>query len=202
MVGNLDREQAHTFFVNFVLPSNTHPPGADKAWQRVYEVCGGNPGLLFKCAGEAAAYDCWVKGTFCVCSRRCFSFCFSCAAHRGALAGCDAVVRGAMKDISKGLRLVTLKGAAWSTEDFRAVLHSIVSSPHAAVSVEKLDALLGEGGAAKLESMNEKNMLVLRTYDPLACDIDADAFGPDKDDDVYTLPSAAHVLAARRKLKL
>jgi hypothetical protein len=37
--------------------------------------------------------------------------------------------------------------------------------------------------------------------DPVARDIDAAAFGPDLED-VYTLPSAAHVLAARRKLKL
>ena len=55
-------------------------------------------------------------------------------------------------------------------------------------------------GAAKLESMNA-NLLLRRTYDPLARDIDAAAFGPDFAD-VYTLPSAAHLLAARRKLKL
>jgi hypothetical protein len=33
-------------------------------------------------------------------------------------------------------------------------------------------------GAAKLESMNA-NLLLRRTYDPLARDIDAAAFGPD-----------------------
>jgi hypothetical protein len=49
--------------------------------------------------------------------------------------------------------------------------------------------------------MNQKNLLLRRAYDPLASDIDAAAFGPDLED-VYTLPSAAHVLAARRKLKL
>jgi hypothetical protein len=49
--------------------------------------------------------------------------------------------------------------------------------------------------------MNAKNLLLRRAYDPLARDIDAAAFGPDIED-VYTLPSAAHVLAARRKLKL
>ena len=73
------------------------------------------------------------------------------------LAGCDAVVQAAMTDISKGLRMVAFKDAAWCTEDFRAVLRSIVSSPHAAVPVEQLDALLGAGGDAKLESMNAKN---------------------------------------------
>jgi hypothetical protein len=118
------------------------------------------------------------------------------------LTGCDAILQGAMKDISNGLRLVTLKGAVWSMEDFRAVLRAIVTSPHAAVPVEQLDAVLGAGGTAKLESMNKFNLLVRRSFDPLARDIDAAAFEPDLDDDVYTLPSAAHVLAARRKLKL
>ena len=107
----------------------------------------------------------------------------------------------AMTDISKGLRVVEFKDAAWCTEDFRAVLRSIVSSPHAAVPVEQLDALLGAGCYAKLESMNQKNLVLRRAYDPLARDIDATAFGSDLED-VYTLPSAAHVLAARRKLKL
>ena len=106
-----------------------------------------------------------------------------------------------MTGISNGLRLVTWKDAAWSAEDFRAVLRSIVSSPHVAVPVAQLEAVLGEGGAAKLESMNAKNLLLRRAYDPLARDIDAAAFAADLED-VYTLSSAAHVLAARRKLKL
>jgi hypothetical protein len=117
------------------------------------------------------------------------------------LAGCNAIVQGAMKDISNGLRPVTLKDAAWSTEDFRAVLEMIVRSPHAAVPVVELDAVLGACGPAKLKSMNQMNLLMRRVYDPLACDIDAAAFGLDLEE-VYTLPSAAHVLAARRKLKL
>ena len=110
-------------------------------------------------------------------------------------------MQAAMTDISKGLRVVAFKDAAWCTEDFRAVLRSILSSPNAAVPVEQLDALLGAGGDAKLESMNAKNLLLRRSYDPLARDVDAAAFGPDLED-VYTLLSAAHVLAARRKLKL
>ena len=118
-----------------------------------------------------------------------------------------------MTDISKGLLPETWTGAAWSTEDFRTVLQAIVSSSHVAVPVEQLEAVLGSwftlfgkrlwgrGGAAKLESMNEKNLLLRRAYDPLARDIDAAVFGP-KPKDVYTLPSAAHVLAARIELGL
>ena len=48
--------------------------------------------------------------------------------------------------------------------------------------------------------MNAMNLLLRRAYDPLVRDIDAAAFGAEFED-VYTLPSAAHVLAARRKLR-
>ena len=87
------------------------------------------------------------------------------------------------------------------TDDFRSVLRLIVSAPHAAFSVAELVAKLGDGSAAKLASMNEKNLLVRRSYDPLARDIPAAAFGPKKKD-VYTLPSAAHVRAARIELDM
>jgi hypothetical protein len=90
-------------------------------------------------------------------------------------------------------------GAAWSDEDFRKVLRLIVSSPHAAVPVAELVTALGESGNVKLESMNAKNALLRRAYDDLARDVDAAAFGPTLDE-VYMLPSAAHVLAARIEL--
>jgi hypothetical protein len=64
VVGNLTREEARTYFVDYVLPSCTLPPGANEAWECVYEVCGGNPGLLRKCAGEVAKFS-WELGTQC-----------------------------------------------------------------------------------------------------------------------------------------
>ena len=106
-----------------------------------------------------------------------------------------------MTDITSGLLPETWDGAAWSTEDWRTVLRTIVSSPYAAVPVLQLVAAIGTGGAEKLTSMNAKNMLLRRAYHPLARDIDAAVFGP-KPKDVYTLPSAAHVLAARIELGL
>ena len=117
------------------------------------------------------------------------------------LLGCDAIVQAARTRISSGLRPETWKGAAWNAEDCRTVLRLIASSPHGAVPVEELEAALGADGAAKLRSMNKLNLLLRRTHSPLARDIDAAAFGPDLED-VYTAPSAAHVLAARCKLKL
>ena len=33
-------------FYNYNLPFRKHPPGETEAWERVYDVCGGNPGML------------------------------------------------------------------------------------------------------------------------------------------------------------
>ena len=101
-----------------------------------------------------------------------------------------------MTDISKGLSPSTWEGAAWTSDECRTVLRAIATSPHAAVQAEKLAALLGEAASAALQSMHKMNLLLRRSYDPLARDIDAAAFGPLRKD-VYTLPSAAHVCAAR-----
>ncbi len=63
VVGDLSREEARTYFFNYILPFCKHTPSdASEAWERVYEVCGGNPGLLLKCIGEAAAFDSWELG--------------------------------------------------------------------------------------------------------------------------------------------
>ena len=62
VLGNLTREEARTYFFDYILPFRKHPPGAEEAWERVYEVCGGNPGLLRKCAGEVARFSSWELG--------------------------------------------------------------------------------------------------------------------------------------------
>ena len=185
-LGNLSRDEAHSFFFQHVLPTFSYAPDSRGAWDRVYEVCGGNPGLLRKCASSAAASGSWETA-------------------------CASIVQTAMTRITKGLSPSTWEGAAWTTDDCRTVLHMIASSPHAAVPAAQLEAqlgfrlfglrLFGWGGAQKLQSMNKMNLLLRRSYDPLARDIDAAAFGPKKQD-VYTLPSAAHVCAARVELDL
>ena len=62
VIGDLAPDEAREFFFSVLLPSNKHPDGASEAWGRVYKVCGGNPGLLLKCVGEAAAYNSWELG--------------------------------------------------------------------------------------------------------------------------------------------
>ena len=118
-------------------------------------------------------------------------------------------MREASTDITRGLTPKLWDGAAWSAEQCRASLRAIASSPHAAVPVSALVARLGgEGislfglklwggnGLKALDSMNEHNLLLRRGFQKDARDIDPAAFGPRRED-VYTLASAAHVLAAR-----
>ena len=62
MVGNLTREEARIYFFKYVLPFHKLPPGANEAWERVYEVCGGCPGELGNCALEAAKNCDWDLG--------------------------------------------------------------------------------------------------------------------------------------------
>ena len=183
VLGNLSRDEAHEFFFQHVLPTFSHAPDCRAAWDRVYEVCGSNPGLLRKCASSAAAFG-------------------SVRFHR---ADCN--------DPHHERPQPTWEGAVWTADDCRTVLQVIASSPHAAVPAAQLEAhlgfslfglrLFGAGGAVKvmLQSMNKMNLMLRRSYDPLARDIDAAAFGPLRKD-VYTLPSAAHVCAARMELGL
>lgn len=65
VVGNLTGEEARAYFFDYVLPSCKVPPGAAEAWERVYEVCGGNPGLLGVCAFEVTKYSSWELGARC-----------------------------------------------------------------------------------------------------------------------------------------
>jgi hypothetical protein len=62
MVGNLTREEARTYFFDFVVQFRRLPPGANEAWGRVYGSCGGNPGLLLNCALKVAKFGSWELG--------------------------------------------------------------------------------------------------------------------------------------------
>ena len=75
VLGNLSREEARTCFFDYVLPSCQLPPGANEAWERVYEVCGGNPGELGTCAFEVAMFNSWELGALCHLLLLCFRCC-------------------------------------------------------------------------------------------------------------------------------
>ena len=116
------------------------------------------------------------------------------------IAACEALVRRATKDISRGLKPEVWDGATWSTEQFCSVLRAITSSPHAALPVSQLEEELGAGSFAALKSMNEQKLLLRRGFQSDARDIDPAAFCPRRKD-LYMLPSAAHVWAARAELE-
>lgn len=64
-LGNPSKEEAHTYFFQNLLP--TYPlaaPGVEEAWDRVYEVCGGNPGLLRIVASNQALSMDWNNGEY------------------------------------------------------------------------------------------------------------------------------------------
>ena len=106
----------------------------------------------------------------------------------------------AATDCARGLRPALHPGAQWLSQDYHAVLLAIAASPHAAVRVSALAAALDGAGDAKLDSLLEHNHLVRRSYDARASDVPAAAFEVEGGgrEEVLTLPSAAHVLAARR----
>ena len=109
----------------------------------------------------------------------------------------------AATDIAKGLRPALLSGAMWTAEDYRTVLRTVASSTLGAVPVSKLESSLGAGGDAKLNSLLKHNYLVRRSHDLLASDIPAVAYAVDGAmEDVMTLPSTAHLAAARRQFKV
>jgi len=61
-MGDLSSGEARTFFFEYVLPSFPKAPSdASDAWERVYEVCGGNPGMLRNVASLALGVG-WNKG--------------------------------------------------------------------------------------------------------------------------------------------
>lgn len=62
VVGDLTHDEAHTYFFDHVLPLRKQLPDAKQAWKRVFEVCGGNPGLLKKCALEVTKSGSWESG--------------------------------------------------------------------------------------------------------------------------------------------
>jgi hypothetical protein len=87
-------------------------------------------------------------------------------------------VRDAGADISRALTPEVWDGEAWSATQCRTALRAIVNSPHAAVRVSQLAKELGAGGVAALESMNEQNLILRRSFEDDARDVDPAAFGP------------------------
>jgi hypothetical protein len=107
----------------------------------------------------------------------------------------------ARQHLAAALTPETWQGAAWSAKDCQAALRAIAASRHAAVPCAALAAQLGRDGAAALAALQRHGVLRRRAYHALLQDMPAAAFGQEPRDDVLTLPSAAHLLAARQLLQ-
>ena len=92
--------------------------------------------------------------------------------------------------------------AAWSGDNYRAVVRLIAQSPYGAVSCAHAEQQPECGGGAALASLQHHNFLLRRSFHALARDLDEAAFGatPAERHDVFTLPSAAELRVARARV--
>jgi len=143
-------------------------------WPRVYEVCGGNIGLLERCAKHSKRLKSWEKGLEEV-SRD-----LEGAVKRGLWPGGFSRAGGSRSP------------AAWTKENYKTVLREIaLAKTHKhAVSFDKLEDAVGE---AALLSMVEWNLLALRRKSRWAKDLPATLFADLDDDKLVTMPSPAEL---------
>lgn len=106
-------------------------------------------------------------------------------------------MRASGRDITRGLSHPKWEGDGWDGEQFLKALRSIASSTHGAVPVRQLISELASGSGEALESMH---LLQRRLFNEDARDIHPAAFGPRREE-VYTLTSAAHLMAARAEME-
>ncbi|KAH7623804.1 putative ATP-binding protein [Nannochloris sp. 'desiccata'] len=139
-------------------------------WPRVYEVCGGNIGLLERCSRYAKIEGSWEEGLKTV-----------------GMDPEDAVQRGLWpKGFSRtgGSR----SPPAWTKEDYKTVSREIaLAEEHRhAVSFDKLRNMLGEEAVL---SMLEWNLVALRRKSSWAKDLPETLFSDLKDTKLVTMPS-------------
>ncbi|BDA41349.1 Uncharacterized ATP-binding protein MJ1659 at C-terminar half [Coccomyxa sp. Obi] len=168
VVGDFRDEEARTFFEKLKGQACT-----DVEWDQIYEVCGGNAGLL-----KIAAVN---------------SFRMSLPE---ALQG---IIRKVRRSVKRGLKPKGEDG--WTEAQYVTAAQSILAAQQNAVSADVLEAEFGGGAAGDmvLQAMVRANLLAYRPPSPWARDIDISAF---KDDEVViTAPTPAH-LACMRELEL
>ncbi|KAG7672243.1 putative ATP-binding protein [Nannochloris sp. 'desiccata'] len=138
-------------------------------WPRVYEICGGNIGLLERCAKHSRRLKSWEKGL-----------------EEVSTDLEDAVQRGlGPEDFpTSGSRSL----ASWTEEDYKTVLREIaLAKKHRhAVSFKKLRKMVGKKA---LRSMVEWNLVALRRKSLWAKDLPATLFADLNDTKLLTMPS-------------
>ena len=139
-------------------------------WPRVYEVCGGNIGLLERCARYAKIEGSWE-------------------------AGLEEVSNGPEDKVQKGLwpgafptSSSSRSPALWEKENYKTVLREIaLAKEHKyAVSFKKLLDAVGEDA---LLSMVEWKLVAMRPYSSWAKDVPKTVFTDLDDKKLVTMPS-------------
>jgi hypothetical protein len=199
VLGDLTEEEANKYFygdgvvggwigvINDPYAAKEVPAGAKNQWPAIYQRCGGNIGLLRKCALKARKFGNWEEAL-------------------------GIVVAGPLETVTEGFSptVYSLKGDVkggepplWTKDQWKLVLEDIINAPHHAVLVSKVAELLdgsGRDGEEILLSMVKYNLLALRSYSALARDLPKEVYG-DLLAPVVTLPLPAHVWAAKALLK-
>ena len=140
-------------------------------WPRVYQVCGGNIGLLERCAGHAKTEGSWK-------------------------AGLKEVSEGPKAQVEKGLwpedfltSGSSRSPAAWTGEDYKTVLREIALAKeehkHAVSFYKLLDAV----GQDALLSLVEWNLVAVRPSSSWAKDVPETVFSDLGAERVVTMPS-------------
>ena len=138
-------------------------------WPRVYEVCGGNIGLLERCARYAKIEGSWE-------------------------AGLKEVSNGPKAKVKKGLwpEDFPTRGSrsppAWTEEDYKTVLREIaLAKEHKhAVSYQRLKTMVGKKA---VRSMIEWNLVAMRPSSRWAKDVPETVFNHLGDEKLVTMPS-------------
>lgn len=121
---------------------------------------------------------------------------------RAPRAACDELCDNAAVHINSGLNPASSATAAWSGDQYRAVVRLIAESPHGAVSCAHAEEQPECGGGAVLASLQKHNFLLRRSFHALARDVDEVVFGATSAErgDVYMLPSAAALCIVRARV--
>ena len=112
-------------------------------------------------------------------------------------AACEAILTSVRGEIRRASRPRSWEGSIWTRGNYLATVAAIAASEHGALSCDALEGIPQTGGEEAISSMVKNNLLLYRTYDAVARDVHAEAFGDDKEA-VYLLPSVAHLVIARR----
>ena len=175
-------DEAKQFVVLLMLCTKAPPSFFDTTengeqidmWPRVYEICGGNIGLLERCATHAKRLKSWEKG----------------------LKWVSRDLEGAVKrGLSPGAYPTSGSSrspAAWTKENYKTILRDIVlAKEHKhAVSFDKLENALGD---PVVRSIVEWNLVAVRRKSEWAKDLPETLFDELDDTKLVTMPSPAEL---------